>query len=64
MLLDRRFRLGHGKVFALYVVFYTVGRFWIESLRIDTVNRVGGFRLNNYTSLIVFVVAVLWFCGW
>ena len=58
MLLDRRFRLGHGKVFALYVVFYTFGRFWIESLRIDAVNRVGGFRLNNYTSLIVFVIAV------
>jgi prolipoprotein diacylglyceryl transferase len=61
VLLDRRFRLGHGKVFALYVVFYTLGRFWIEALRIDTVNRVGGFRLNNYTSLIVFVVALAWF---
>ncbi|GAA3610941.1 prolipoprotein diacylglyceryl transferase [Microlunatus ginsengisoli] len=63
VLLDRRFRLGHGKVFALYVVFYTLGRFWIESLRIDTVNEIGGFRLNNYTSLIVFVIALLWF-GW
>ena len=61
VLLDRRFRLGHGKVFALYVVFYTLGRFWIESLRIDTVNHVGGFRLNNYTSLIVFVIALAWF---
>ena len=48
---DRRFRLGHGKVFALYVVLYTAGRFWIEALRIDTVNEIGGFRLNNYTSL-------------
>ena len=33
--LDRRFRLGHGRVFWLYVVFYTVGRFWVELLRID-----------------------------
>ena len=57
---DRRFRLGHGKVFALYVVLYTAGRFWIEALRIDTVNEIGGFRLNNYTSLIVFVVALVW----
>ena len=55
---DRRFRLGHGKVFALYVVLYTAGRFWIEALRIDTVNEIGGFRLNNYTSLIVFVAAL------
>ena len=57
---DRKFRLGHGKVFALYVVFYTAGRFWIEALRIDTVNEIGGFRLNNYTSVIVFVVALIW----
>jgi prolipoprotein diacylglyceryl transferase len=59
--LDRRFRLGHGKVFALYVMFYCVGRFWIEALRIDTVNEIGGFRLNNYTALIGFVVALIWF---
>ena len=57
---DRRFRLGHGKVFALYVVLYTAGRFWIEALRIDKVNEVAGFRLNNYTSAIVFVVALAW----
>lgn len=63
VVLDRRFRLGHGKVFALYVVLYTLGRFWIEALRIDQVNEIGGFRLNNYTSLIVFVVALAWF-GW
>jgi prolipoprotein diacylglyceryl transferase len=61
ILLDRKFRLGHGKVFALYVVFYTMGRFWIEALRIDQVNEIGGFRLNNYTSAIGFVLACAWF---
>ena len=60
VVLDRRFQLGHGKVFALYVMLYSVGRFWIEALRIDTVNTIGGFRLNNYTALIAFVVALLW----
>jgi prolipoprotein diacylglyceryl transferase len=59
--LDRRFRLGHGKVFALYVMLYCAGRFWIEALRIDTVNEIGGFRLNNYTALIGFLVALVWF---
>jgi prolipoprotein diacylglyceryl transferase len=58
--LDRRFRLGHGKVFALYVMLYTAGRFWIEALRIDTVAKIGGFRLNNYTSLILFLAALAW----
>ncbi len=57
--LDRRYRLGHGKVFALYVLLYSLGRFWIEALRIDTVNRIGGFRLNNYTAAIAIVLALL-----
>jgi prolipoprotein diacylglyceryl transferase len=61
VLLDRRYRLGHGKVFALYVALYSLGRFWIEALRIDAVNQIGGFRLNNYTSAIAFVVAVVVF---
>ncbi len=61
VLLDRKFRLGHGKVFALYVMLYCAGRFWIEALRIDAVNEIGGFRLNNYTSLIVFLAALIWF---
>ncbi len=61
VLLDRRFRLGHGKVFALYVMLYTAGRAWIEALRIDVVNTVGGVRLNDITSVVVFLVAVGWF---
>ena len=55
---EKRWSLSRGKVFALYVVMYTVGRFWIEALRIDTVNHIGGFRLNNYTSAIVFAGAL------
>jgi prolipoprotein diacylglyceryl transferase len=60
VVLDRKLRLGHGKVFALYVMLYCAGRFWIEALRIDSVNEIGGFRLNNYTSLIVFLAALIW----
>ncbi len=55
---EKRWSLGRGKVFALYVVLYTLGRFWIEALRIDTVNHIGAFRLNNYTSAIVFAGAL------
>ncbi|GAA2101346.1 prolipoprotein diacylglyceryl transferase [Actinomadura alba] len=58
----RRFRLTHGRTFALYVAAYTVGRFWIESLRIDDAHHLLGMRLNNWTALIVFIgaVAYLW----
>jgi prolipoprotein diacylglyceryl transferase len=55
---DRRFRMGHGRVFALYVAAYTVGRFWIEALRIDPANEVLGMRLNNWVSLLVLAGAV------
>ena len=47
-------------MFALYVMLYTAGRFWIEALRIDTVTEIAGFRLNNYTSLILFLAALAW----
>ena len=60
---DRRWRLGHGRVLALYVMTYTLGRGWIETLRIDDVqlNDVFGLRLNVWTSIVLFVLATAWF---
>jgi prolipoprotein diacylglyceryl transferase len=57
---DRRFRLGHGRAFALYVAGYCAGRGWIEYLRIDPVQAddVFGLRLNVWTSVVLFVLAV------
>jgi len=52
---DRRFRMGHGRVFALYVVAYTAGRLWIEALRVDEANHILGLRLNIWTSMIVMI---------
>jgi prolipoprotein diacylglyceryl transferase len=56
---DRRFKLGHGRAFALYVAGYTVGRCWIELLRTDTANHILGLRVNVWTSILVFVGAVI-----
>jgi prolipoprotein diacylglyceryl transferase len=60
---DRRFRLGHGQVMALYVMAYCAGRAWIEDLRIDTVqlNDVLGLRLNVWTSIVLFLAALAYF---
>ncbi|WBB59970.1 prolipoprotein diacylglyceryl transferase [Streptomyces sp. WMMC500] len=55
---DRRFRLGHGRAFALYVAGYTAGRGWIEYLRVDDAHEVLGLRLNVWTSILVFAAAV------
>jgi len=54
----RRFGLRNGRLFALYVAAYTVGRAWIEALRVDHANHVLGLRLNDWTSLVVFAAAV------
>ncbi len=56
--LDRRYRMGHGRVFWAYVALYTAGRLWIEALRIDDAELVLGLRLNIWTSLAVFALAV------
>ncbi|MEU3845101.1 prolipoprotein diacylglyceryl transferase [Streptomyces sp. NPDC028635] len=57
---DRRFKLGHGRAFALYVAAYCVGRFWTEYLRVDDAHHILGLRLNNWTALFVFLLAVLY----
>jgi prolipoprotein diacylglyceryl transferase len=61
--LDRKLKLGHGRVFALYVMVYCAGRGWIETLRIDPVeaNDVFGLRLNVWTSIVLFVLASIYF---
>ena len=57
---DKRFRMGHGRVFALYVLLYCVGRFWIEGLRIDDANVLLGLRLNEWTSILVGLGALIY----
>jgi phosphatidylglycerol---prolipoprotein diacylglyceryl transferase len=60
---ERRFRLGYGRVAALYVMTYTLGRGWIEMLRIDNVELkdVGGLRFNVWTSIVLFLAALAYF---
>ncbi|TYK47796.1 prolipoprotein diacylglyceryl transferase [Actinomadura decatromicini] len=55
---ERRYKLTHGRAFALYVAAYTVGRGWIEALRIDEAHHVLGLRLNDWTSLILLLGAI------
>ncbi len=57
---DRRFRLGHGRVFALYVAGYTLGRFWIELMRTDQATEILGVRVNVYVAALVFLGALVY----
>jgi prolipoprotein diacylglyceryl transferase len=58
--LDRRFTIGHGRLFALYVAGYCIGRFCIELLRDDTATHIAGIRINSFTSTFVFIGAVVY----
>nr|EJJ00816.1 prolipoprotein diacylglyceryl transferase [Rhodococcus sp. JVH1] len=58
---DRRFRIGHGRLFALYVAGYCAGRFWIELMRSDHASLIAGVRVNSFTSALVFVAALVYF---
>lgn len=57
---DRRFRMGHGRVFALYVALYCLGRLFWELLRIDDATLILGVRVNVFTSVLVGVGAVVY----
>jgi len=57
---DRKFRLGHGRLFALYVASYCVGRFWVELMRDDTATHIAGIRVNVFTATFVFIGAVVY----
>ena len=61
IVLDRKYKLGHGRVFALYLVIYGIGRGWIEALRIDPAHHFYGLRLNDWTSIIIVLAGVISF---
>ncbi|HEY2430128.1 MAG TPA: prolipoprotein diacylglyceryl transferase [Acidimicrobiales bacterium] len=59
LLVERRLRLRKGTLLAVYVAAYTFGRFFTEYERIDTAHKIGPLRLNDWTSIVVFVAAVV-----
>ncbi|HYR14619.1 MAG TPA: prolipoprotein diacylglyceryl transferase, partial [Mycobacterium sp.] len=58
--IDRRFKIGHGRLFAMYVAGYCVGRFWVELMRSDVATHIAGIRVNSFTSTFVFIGAVVY----
>lgn len=55
---DRRFSMGHGRVAALYVALYCVGRLVFELVRIDSASLILGIRVNVFTSILVGLAAL------
>jgi len=63
--LDRKFNFRRSRLFWLYAMYYTLGRVWIEAMRIDDAEQINLFgvttRLNVWTSIVVFLVALIVF---
>ncbi|MDR0945057.1 MAG: prolipoprotein diacylglyceryl transferase [Bifidobacteriaceae bacterium] len=61
MAIDKKCKLGHGRVVALYVALYCAGRGCVEMLRIDPAHHILGLRLNVWTAGLVGIGALVCF---
>jgi prolipoprotein diacylglyceryl transferase len=64
LLIERRFRIRPGGLFVLYVLVYSLGRVWIESIRIDPSHVIAGVRLNVYVAAFAIVASAAFFVWW
>ena len=59
---DRKFRLGRGKVFALYIALYGFGRIFTEHIRLDYSYSVfGPIRFNEAVAMLICLVGIVAF---
>jgi prolipoprotein diacylglyceryl transferase len=56
-----RKKLHPGQTFAIYIAAYCLGRFFIESIRIDSANLIFGLRQNEWVSIAVGTLALAYF---
>ena len=47
-----------GGLTAFYLIWYSVGRFFIESMRTDSL-MLGGFKVAQIVSFVLFIIAIL-----
>ena len=59
--LDRKLKLQWGQMFAAYLVVYSIGRAFIESIRIDPSDYFFGLRTNVWSAIITIAIGVALF---
>ncbi|MBM3717633.1 MAG: prolipoprotein diacylglyceryl transferase [Actinobacteria bacterium] len=57
VVVERRVRPARGRLLVWYAAGYSFLRFFVEGLRIDPTKSAGGWRLNQWVSVVVFAVA-------
>lgn len=59
---ERRFNLRWGRTFSLYLVWYGIGRAWLEALRLDpTEFQLVGLKINIVTAMIIALIGIVLF---
>ncbi|MBF4581310.1 prolipoprotein diacylglyceryl transferase [Curtobacterium sp. VKM Ac-2865] len=61
LLVDRRFQLQWGRVLALYLIWYGIGRSVLESIRVDTSETFFGVRTNVWVAFIAILLGIVIF---
>ncbi len=59
LFLERKLRTRWGQTFGLYLIWYGIGRAWLETLRVDPIGSFLGLRYNLWTALIAIVVGLI-----
>jgi prolipoprotein diacylglyceryltransferase len=62
LLIDKRYNLRWGRLFGSYLVIYSIGRSFIESIRIDPSDYYFGLRTNVWSAIfgILAGLALIW----
>lgn len=61
LLLERRYKLRWGLMFASYLMWYSLGRFFVESIRLDPSDIFFGLRTNQISALVGLLVGLALF---
>jgi prolipoprotein diacylglyceryl transferase len=61
LIAERRFNLRWGRMFAAYLMWYSIGRFFIESIRLDPSDVFFGLRTNQISALVGVLVGLALF---
>lgn len=56
--IERKLRPRWGQFFGLYLIWYGIGRFWVESLRVDPSLLFLGLRTNVWAALLAVVLGI------
>lgn len=61
LIFRRKLPVKRGEIFLTYLIWYSVGRFFVEGLRTDSLMLFGGLKAAQAVSLVFIVVAVILF---